>query len=86
MKVAKRRKDVLADHYEVIDSVFGRQEAEALQSYLRAQDIECELSQEGAGPAIGITVDGLGEVKILVPSRQRDQALEAIARYRNAES
>jgi PhzF family phenazine biosynthesis protein len=78
-------KNIVADRYEVVDTVFGRQEAEVLQSYLRAQDIDCELSQEGAGPAIGITVDGLGEVQVLVPSRQRDRALEAIARYRNAE-
>lgn len=74
----------MADRFEVVYSMFGRQEAEALQSYLRAQGIECSLSQEGAGPAIGITVDGLGEVQLLVPSRQRQQALEAIDRYRNA--
>jgi hypothetical protein len=76
----------MADHFEVVDTVFGRQQAEILLSYLRAQGIDCELSQEGAGAAIGITVDGLGEVQILAPSRQREQALEAIARYRNGQA
>jgi len=75
----------MADHFEVVDTVYGRQEAEILQSYLRAQDIACEISQEGAGAALGITVDGLGQVQILVPSRQREKALEAIDQYRNAQ-
>jgi hypothetical protein len=74
----------MADHFEVVDTVFGRQEAEILQSFLRAQGIDCEISQEGAGIAIGLTVDGLGEAQILVPSRQREQALEAIGRYKSA--
>jgi hypothetical protein len=75
----------VTERYEVVDTLFGRQEAEVLQSYLRAQDIDCQLSQEGAGPAIGITVDGLGQVQILVPTSQLEQALEAIARYRNVQ-
>ena len=71
-----------ADRFVVVDSVFGRQEAEILQSYLRAQEIPCEISQEAAGWVIGLTVDGMGKVQILVPSRMQDQALEAIRRYR----
>ncbi len=74
----------MADRFAVVETVYGRQEAEILQSYLRAQDIDCEISQEGAGVALGITVDGLGAVQILVPSRQREKALEAIAQYRSA--
>lgn len=76
----------MAEKFAVVGSVFGRQEAEILQSYLRAQGLDCVLSQEGAGIAIGITVDGLGEVQILVPSPQKDQALEAIAHYRAAQA
>ncbi|OGO08491.1 MAG: hypothetical protein A3K46_01145 [Chloroflexi bacterium RBG_13_60_9] len=75
----------MADHFEVVETVCGRQEAEILQSFLRAQDIDCEISQEGAGIAMGLTVDGMGEAQILVPSRQREQALEAIERYKRAQ-
>jgi hypothetical protein len=76
----------MADHYEVVDAVFGRQEAEILQSYLRAQGLDCEISQEAAGSVIGITIDGMGKALILVPSRQKQKALDAIEQYRSAQA
>jgi hypothetical protein len=81
-----REGETMADRFAVVETVYGRQEAEILQSYLRAQEIDCEISQEGAGAAIGMTFNGLGEVQILVPSKQRKQALEAIAQYRSAQA
>jgi hypothetical protein len=66
-----------------VDTVSGRQEAEILQSFLRAQDIACEISQEAAGYVLGMTIDGMGAVQILVPSRQRAKAQEALRRYRS---
>jgi hypothetical protein len=76
----------MAEHFEVVDTTFGRQEAEILQSYLRAQDIICEISQEAAGYVIGMTIDGMGAVQILVPSSQREKALEAIQCYRSGQA
>lgn len=76
----------MADHFEVVDTVCGRQEGEILKSYLRAQGIDCEISQEGAGYVIGLTVDGLGAVQILVPSGQRIKALEALKCYRSEQT
>jgi hypothetical protein len=73
----------MAEHFEVVETVSGRQEGEILRSYLRAQGIDCEISQEGAGYAIGLTVDGLGAVQILVPAKQRAQALEVLRLYRS---
>ncbi len=73
----------MSDHYEVVDTVAGRQEGEILQSYLRAQDIACEISQEAAGYVLGMTIDGMGAVQILVPSAQRKKALDAIRCYRS---
>jgi hypothetical protein len=73
----------MAEHFEVVETTFGRQEAEILQSYLRAQDIHCEISQEAAGYVIGMTIDGMGAVQILVPSKERKKALEAIQCYRS---
>ncbi len=72
----------MAEHFEVVDTVCGRQEAEILQSYLRAQDIACEVSQEAAGYVLGMTIDGMGAVQILVPSGQRKKALDAIRCFR----
>jgi hypothetical protein len=71
----------MADCFEVVETVFGRQEGEILQSYLRAQGISCEVSQEAAGQVLGITIDGLGATQILVPSEQKAKALEAIRRF-----
>ncbi len=76
----------MEDHFEVVDTVCGRQEAEILQSYLRAQDIACEVSQEAAGYVLGMTIDGMGAVQILVPSAQRNKALEAIRYFRTEQT
>jgi hypothetical protein len=76
----------MSDHFEVVDTVAGRQEAEILQSYLRAQEITCEISQEAAGYVFGMTIDGMGAVQILVPSAQRKKALDAIRCYRNEQA
>jgi hypothetical protein len=75
----------MADYFVVVDTVCGRQEGEILQSYLRAQGIDCQVSQEAVGTVIGITIDGMGATQILVPSRQREEALEAIRRFRKEE-
>ncbi len=76
----------MSDHFEVVDTVCGRQEAEILQSYLRAQDIACEVSQEAAGYVLGMTIDGMGAVQILVPSVQRKKALDDIRCFRTEHS
>lgn len=53
------------------------------QGLLRAQVIKAKLEQAGIpvlleyesiGPIIGITVDGLGEVRVRVPTRYAEEA------------
>ena len=57
------------------------------QGLLRAQVIKAKLEEAGipvlleyesAGPIFGITVDGLGQVRILVPDRYADEARDLI--------
>jgi hypothetical protein len=57
------------------------------QGLLRAQVIKAKLEEAGipvlleyesAGPIFGITVDGLGQVRILVPNRHADEARDLI--------
>jgi hypothetical protein len=55
--------------------------AEMLRSFLQAQGIRCELSQEALGTVYGMTVGALGSVDVLVPSHQGKQARQLIKEY-----
>ncbi len=72
----------MGDQFIVLDTVLGRMEAEWLRSYLQAQGIPCEISQEAIGWVEGISVSPLGDAKILVPARHSKQARAALKNYR----
>jgi hypothetical protein len=61
--------------------VAGDLQAELLRGLLEAQEIPVWLNQEGAGKAYGLTVAGLGNVQILVPSDVEDQARTVLKDY-----
>lgn len=65
----------------VIDKVAGDLQAEILRGLLEAQGIRVLLSQEGAGRALGLSVGPLGEVEILVPVEQEQEANQVLADY-----
>ena len=52
--------------------------AEVLRSKLEAWGIPVLLSYESAGPVIGLTLDGLGEVALLVPAELAEEALSLL--------
>lgn len=60
--------------YEVVAVTQGLLQAEVVRTYLRSNSIPAILRYESAGRALGITVDGLGEVQVLVPARWERQA------------
>lgn len=60
----------------VIYSSAGLMKAQVIKSKLEGAGIPVLLDYESVGPVIGITVDGLGQVRVLVP---RDRAEEARA-------
>ena len=65
-------------------------EAQIIKGRLESEGIPVLLSYESAGLVYGITIDGLGEVKIMVPRRLAEEAkeiLEAVekAKLENAE-
>jgi len=49
--------------------------AELYRSKLEAWGIPVLLRYESAGPVIGITLDGLGEVALMVPAAFADEAV-----------
>jgi len=52
----------------------GLPEAHVIQAKLEQAGIPALLRYESAGPVIGITVDGLGEVHVQVPARYAEEA------------
>jgi hypothetical protein len=53
-------------------------EAQVMKGRLESEGIPVLLSYESAGLVYGITVDGLGEVKIMVPKRLAEEAKEIL--------
>ena len=53
----------------VIQRVQGLLRARAVQAHLESAGVPVLLDYESAGPVIGLTVDGLGQVRVLVPAR-----------------
>jgi len=53
-------------------------EAQIIKGRLESEGMPVLLSYESAGLVYGITVDGLGEVKIMVPKRLEKEAKEIL--------
>ncbi len=53
--------------------------AQIIRARLEDRGIPSALSYESAGVVYGLTVDGLGEVRILVPQSQYEQARAVLA-------
>ena len=65
--------------YELLAEVYGRMEAELIESYLEAHEIDVELFQESIGQNIYPTsVDTLGNVQIFVRKDKIKEALELL--------
>jgi hypothetical protein len=69
------------DRWEVVDTVNGNLEAEILRGLLEAQGIKVRINQEGAGKAIGLGVGPLGQVQILTPAYDVENAREILDKY-----
>ena len=60
-------------------AVEGGMEAEIIKSKLESYQIPVLLQYEAAGRIFGITMDGLGKVKIMVPEPFLEQAKKVLA-------
>ena len=64
---------------QLITMYIARQmEAQIIKGRLESEGIPVLLSYESAGLVYGITVDGLGEVKVMVPKRLAEEAKEIL--------
>ncbi len=64
--------------FVVISVVQGEVVANILKSHLESEGIPVLLKWESVGRVFGLTVDGLGQVKILVPEEFADEAKHII--------
>ena len=62
----------------VICTVQGELQASVMKSHLESEGIPVLLEYESAGRVFGLTVDGLGAVKILVPQELAEKAKHVI--------
>ena len=65
-------------NFVLIHSVQGELTAHAIKSHLESEGIPVLLQYESAGVVFGLTIDGLGEVKILVPQELSEEARQII--------
>ncbi len=56
----------------------GYLEAQIIKSHLESEGIPVILQYESAGLVYGLTVDGLGETKVLVPEYFAQEAREVL--------
>jgi len=62
----------------VIKTVQGELVAKIIKSHLESEGIPVYLKYESAGLIYGITADGIGEVRILVPKEDAEEAKKII--------
>ncbi len=67
------------NEWVIICSVSGMTMAKIITGRLESEDIPTRLRYEAAGPIYAITVDGLGEVRILVPFPEQERARAILA-------
>ena len=67
------------DKLVTIYQAMGQPEAEIIKGRLEVEGILAILKYESLGSVYGLTVNGLGQVKIQVPAKYPDAALEIIS-------
>jgi len=67
------------DKLITIYQAMGQPEAEIIKGRLEVEGILTLLQYESIGSVYGLTVNGLGQVKVQVPAKYADRALEIIS-------
>jgi hypothetical protein len=71
------------DLWEVAATTSGMTQAKIIAGRLESEEIPTQLRYESVGSVYAITVDGLGEVRILVPASDLERAKEILSRSYN---
>ena len=68
----------MSEHVEVC-RCYGQMRASVVKSKLDDAGIPAMLSYESIGRIMGLTVDGIGEVRVLVPAEYAEEARKLLA-------
>ncbi len=68
------------DGWTIVCRASGLPDAQLIKGFLESEDIPADLAYESAGLVCGLTVDGLGEVRVLVPDDYAEAARDALSR------
>jgi hypothetical protein len=66
--------------WEAVATASGMARAKIISGRLESEGISTKLHYEAAGAIYAITIDGLGEVRILVPVADWERAREILSR------
>jgi hypothetical protein len=66
--------------WEAVGTASGMTQANIITGRLESEGIPTKLHYEAAGAIYAITIDGLGEVRILVPAADWERAREILSR------
>lgn len=61
-----------------VHTAYGQCEASVMKSHLEAEGIPVLLKYDSASQVFGITVDGLGKVRLMVPERLAEEARDIL--------
>jgi hypothetical protein len=74
------------EELELVYRAAGLTEAEVVRSFLESEGIPVVLDYESTAKIYGLTMDGLGEVRVCVPAGWAAEAREAIGRHPDKEN
>lgn len=69
-----RRRRSRFSNLTTVHTSAGLTNAQVIKAKLEQAGIRVLLDYESAGPVIGITIDGLGQVRVLVPTEDAERA------------
>ena len=68
------------EKWEVVITASGMTQADIIVGRLTTEDIPTRIKYDAAGMIYAVTIDGIGEVKILVPAKALQQARSVLSR------
>ena len=74
------------DELVLIRIVQGQMEAQIIKGRLESEGIPVVLKYEAVGAIFGLTINGLGEVRVMVPAQAAEAARSALTEVQDEET